>query len=72
MVEPMQEVPETLGDDLLEGVARIAWFVGLPVRRTHYLLKTGRLPGGKLGGVWVGSKSQLRALYERITSGRAA
>jgi hypothetical protein len=70
MESAMREPPESMAEDLLEGIARIAWYVGQPTRRTNYLLRTGRLPGGKVGTGWVASKRTLREFYEQVTSGR--
>ena len=59
----------TLGDDILRGVPEIAYFTGEPERRIYYLLERGLIPGGKLGAIWLASKSKLREHYSRIASG---
>lgn len=52
---------EALAADLLDGVAEISAFTGLPVRRIYYLAENGRLPLFKLGDrKWQGRKSTLR------------
>ncbi len=63
----------TLNDDLLHGVQAIADFVGLPLRKTYYLIGTGGIPVHRLGSrTIVGRKSEidraLRALPERDDS----
>lgn len=52
---------EALATDLLDGVAAIAEFVGLPQRRVYYLAENGKLPLFKMGDrKWQGRKSTLR------------
>ena len=58
-------IPE-IKSDLLDGIEEIANFIGLEVRRTKYLLKTGRLPAGHLGKRWLGSKARLSAHLEKF------
>ena len=55
--------------DLLDGIDEIAAFLGLDIRRTRYLLNTGRLPAGHLGMRWLGSKARLQAHLESLVSG---
>jgi len=51
-----------LSDDLLWGACDIAKFVGLPLRKTYYLIARGKLPARKLGPkTIVASRSELRA-----------
>jgi hypothetical protein len=52
-----------LAADLLRGTAAIARFAGLPERRAYALLQSGVLPARKELGLWVASKSKLRAHY---------
>ena len=47
--------------DLLSGAQAIASFTGKNYRQTTYLLSTGQLPGYKIGSVWYGRKSKIRA-----------
>ena len=47
--------------DLLEGAQSIADFTGKSYRQVVYLLSTKRLPGHKIGSVWYGRKSKIRA-----------
>jgi hypothetical protein len=42
----------TIADDLLRGAAEIAAFIGLSERQALHLLKSGRLPGFKIGWNW--------------------
>ena len=50
-----------LASDLLDGVAEIAAFTGLPERRVYYLAERGLLPLFKIGDrKWQGRKSTLR------------
>jgi hypothetical protein len=59
--------------DLLEGAQAIADYTGKNYRQTTYLLSTGQLPGHKIGSVWYGRKSKIRArlLGETTSEGRA-
>jgi hypothetical protein len=57
---------DTLGDDLIFGMANIAAFVGESPRRCYFLAERGLLPGvWKQGGLWRGLKSKIRQGYER-------
>ena len=47
--------------DLLEGAQSIADFIGKNYRQATYLLSTKQLPGHKIGSVWYGRKSKIRA-----------
>jgi hypothetical protein len=47
--------------DLLAGAQAIADYIGKNYRQAVYLLSTGQLPGHKIGSVWYGRKSKLRA-----------
>ena len=60
---------EPLSDDLLNGVAEYADFIGWSERRCLYLLQKGELPGGKIGSLWVGSKQAVREHVSRIAIG---
>jgi hypothetical protein len=52
---------ENLADDLLDGVAEIAAFTGLPERRVYYLAEKRLLPVFKLGDrKWQARKSTIR------------
>lgn len=59
-------------DDMLNGVADYAKFTGWSERRCSYLLEKGLLPGGKVGRLWVGSKSITREHLAKIAKGVAA
>jgi hypothetical protein len=63
---------ETLAADMLRGVREIARFIGMPEKRVYYMIESGFLPVGKLGGrVWFASKRGLRAHFEKITGSLA-
>ena len=47
--------------DLLEGAQSIADYTGKNYRQAVYLLSTKQLPGYKIGSVWYGRKSKIRA-----------
>ncbi len=65
--------PETIGDDLLEGVAAIATFIGLKPRRTQHLVDNGQLAGVfRMGRRIYGLKSEIRAGIEAKAKGEAA
>ena len=59
----------TLGDELLEGAAEIADYMGLGLRRTFYLLEKGALPAAKLGGRYISTKTKLRERIEGLLAG---
>jgi hypothetical protein len=67
--EPAEADPVPLADDLLRGCVRIAEFLGESERRTFYLLQTRQIPAGKIGTVWIASKSALRSHFWRLTQG---
>jgi hypothetical protein len=69
--EPAAADPVPLADDLLRGCVRIAEFLGESERRTFYLLQTGQIPAGKVGAVWIASKSALRSHFWRLTRAQA-
>ena len=47
--------------DLLWGAQAIADFIGKNYRQTVYLLSTKRLPAQKIGAMWIGRRSKIRA-----------
>jgi hypothetical protein len=65
-----QEKP--FADDLLDGASDYAALLGWPIERVYHYLAQGRLPGGKVGSKWVGSKRAVVDHITNITSGRAA
>ena len=67
-------VPSNDFSDLLEGAQAIADYIGKNYRQAVYLLSTGQLPGHKIGSVWYGRKSKLRArlLGEEAASAQAS
>ena len=63
---------EDLAADLLDGVAAIAAFTGLPQRRVYYLAEQGLLPLFKIGDrKWQGRKSTLRQHIANLESDRS-
>ena len=58
-----------MNSDTLKGVPKIAAFLEETERRTYYLLEQKILPAGKLGSVWVASKTKLQARLAAITDG---
>ncbi|MBY5481929.1 DNA-binding protein [Rhizobium leguminosarum] len=49
--------------DLIWGVEAIADLIGRTPRQTFHILKTGQLPGKKVGGRWVAERSKLIAFF---------
>ena len=47
--------------DLLWGARAIAEYIGKTYRQTTYMLEHGRLPAEKIGSIWIGNKSKIRA-----------
>jgi hypothetical protein len=60
--------PDRLADDLLDGGAKIAEFLGTNTREVYHLHKTGRLPIGRLGRKLIASRSQLRRAAKALTA----
>lgn len=59
-----------LASDLLDGVAEIAEFTGLPERRVYYLAERGLLPLFKMGDrKWQARRSTLRRHIESLEAG---
>jgi hypothetical protein len=59
---------DRLADDLLDGGAEIAEFLGCNTREVYHLHKTGRLPIGRLGRKLIASRSGLRRAAKAITA----
>ena len=57
------------GVDFLWGCKAIAAFIGRTPRQTFHLLEAKKLPAGKIGANWVGSKSVLTKYFHRIARG---
>ena len=55
-----------LASELIWGVEAVAEEVGLPVRVAYHLLRTGVLPGRKIGGKWCSSRSALRKHFAGV------
>jgi hypothetical protein len=51
---------DTLADDILPSAGAISAFTGFDIRQTYHMLETGSLPGRRLKGKWIGSKTVLR------------
>jgi hypothetical protein len=52
---------DRLAADLIWGAKAIADEIGVGTRKAFYLLETGAIPARKINGLWVSSRSQLRA-----------
>lgn len=51
-----------IANDLLEGMAAISSFTGIPPRKCYYAVTQGFVPGvWKDGGIWRGLKSEIAA-----------
>lgn len=55
-----------LASELVWEVEGVAEEVGLPVRVAYHLLRTGELPGQKIGGKWCSSRSALRRHFAAV------
>jgi hypothetical protein len=56
-----------LADDLLNGAIEIADFLGCKPREVYHLVKTKRLRVGRLGKKLIGSRTQIRRDFQKIT-----
>jgi excisionase family DNA binding protein len=56
----------SLADDLLQGVAQIADYIGRPARNTYYLAEKGLIPAFKFGGKWCARKSSLNRYVDEL------
>jgi hypothetical protein len=68
----MNDKDDTLKNDLLKGVEKIADFIGDSYSRTHRLCQKRRIPAEKIQGVWHSSKRRLRDRYSGPPGGEAA
>jgi hypothetical protein len=59
---------KTLANDLVWEVGAIGAELGLPTRVAYNLLRTGALPGQKIGGKWVSSRSALRNRFKKLVT----
>jgi hypothetical protein len=64
--------PDHLADDLLDGGAEIAAFLGTNLREVYHLAKTQRLPIGRLGRKLIASKRRLARHADKIARGSTA
>ena len=64
--------PDNLGDDLVWGAKGIAKTINKSERATYHLMRSGKIPVGKVGSQHVGSKSRLRKHFAAITGGGEA
>jgi hypothetical protein len=55
-----------LGDDILDGAAAIAAFLGTNKRRAFYLCENKLIPAFKFGNKWTARKSGLHAYVDRL------
>jgi hypothetical protein len=62
---------ESLADDILRGIPKIARFLGETERRTYYIAETGQIPVFKQGKLWLARKSTLRRHYELLEAKHA-
>jgi hypothetical protein len=54
----------SLAGDILFGAEAIAEELGVDIRRAFYMLSHGHIPGRKIGGTWVTTRSALRRFIE--------
>jgi hypothetical protein len=59
---------DRLADDLLNGAAEIAHFLGRSPREVYWLAKTKRLPIGRLGRKLIASRNALRRAARALTA----
>ena len=59
---------QRVADDLLNGAAEIAEFLGTNTREVYYLRQTKRLPIGNIGRKLIASRAQLSRAAKRITA----
>jgi hypothetical protein len=59
---------DRLADDLLNGAAEIAEFLGTNTREIYWLARTKRLPIGRLGRKLIASRAQLRRAAKALTA----
>jgi hypothetical protein len=59
---------DTLAADLLRGAEAIGRFIGVDQRAAYHLLESGHVPARRVGGVWVYTKSGLRAFFATPTN----
>jgi hypothetical protein len=63
-----QQQKDRLADDLLNGAEAIGNFLGVPVHAVYHIHKKKRLPIGKLGKIYIASKTKLRRAVNALTS----
>ena len=61
-----------LDSELIWEAEGIGAEIGLPTRVAYNLLRTGALPGQKVGGKWCSSRSALRDCFKQIIAGDVA
>jgi hypothetical protein len=59
---------DRVADDLLNGAAEIAEFLGTNTREVYHLRQTQRLPIAKLGKKLIASRNQLRRATKALTA----
>jgi hypothetical protein len=59
---------DRVADDLLNGAAEIAEFLGTNAREVYHLRKTQRLPIGRLGRKLIASRRQLTRAAKALTA----
>ena len=50
--------------DPIWGAGPIGEVIGRSAQQTHYLLKTGQLPGTKIGNRWMTTRAKLREFFD--------
>jgi hypothetical protein len=68
---PSDNATASLAGDLIWGVKDVAAFIGQTERQAFYLVATGQIPIGKVGGRIVASRAALRARFASLVSGAA-
>jgi len=67
-MEETTKQADRLADDLLNGAAEIADFLGTNTREVYLLAKTKRLPIGRLGKKLIASRAGLRRAAKALTA----
>jgi hypothetical protein len=55
-----------LASELVWGAEGVGAEIGLPTRVAYNLLRTGALPGEKVGGKWCSTRSALRNRFKAV------
>jgi hypothetical protein len=60
-----------LKNDIIWGVKAIADEIDRTERQASHLLETGKLPGKKIGGRWISTRTALRGHLDPLSAKRA-